>query len=284
MADKRKSIERSEAEAQFFGHFEGEEIDPELVALAHGPNALMPFILILLSVFAAFLMHQYRYDASYYFAKSTPTPLGDVITWHGDNPRFERGQLVLPENRYVALEGVTQRRALIAQQGYAKLVGVPVFAEVDAALLHETAETARTVGQLLEFGGDRHIVAKPGRLISFSKLPIRYSGVASYLSRTFEVEICGVDTDPELIRALRAERERRILQLHESLGRPATEEEIVRRVGPECQEAWLFQEGVAPSDHRGFLIGFSVLSVVLLLSLGFLGVWIKRYRDFYAED
>lgn len=283
MADKRNSSERSEAEAQFFGRFEGEEVDPELVALAHGPNALMPFILLLLSVFAGFLMHQYRYEAAYYFAKPTPTELGDVMTWRSDDPRFERGQLVLPENRYVALEGVTQRRALIAQQGFAKLVGVPVFAEVEAALLHETSETARTVGQLLELGGDRHLVEVPGRLISFDRLPIRYNGIASYLSRVFEVEICGVQADPDLIRALRAERERGILQLNESLGRAASEDEIVRTLGPECQDAWLFQEGVAPSDHRGYLIGFSVLALVLLLSLVFLGVWIKRYRDFYED-
>lgn len=281
MAEKRKISDSSAAEAEFFARFEGEEVDPELVALAHGPNPMIPLILVLLSVFAAFLMHQYWYDAAYYFARPNATQLGDVVTWRSDNPRFEAGRLVLPENRYAALEGVTQRRALVASQGYAKLVGVPVFAEVDARLLHERAESARTMGQLLEFGGDRHVVEQPGRLISFSKLPIRYRGIAKYLSRAFEVEICGVEGDPDLIRALRAERERGILQLGERLGRAATELEILQQVGPSCEEAWLFQEGVKPADHRSYLIGFSVVTLVLLASLGFLVVWIRRYRVFH---
>lgn len=284
MSDSREKQDLSDVEARFFGEYEGEEVDPELVALAHGPNALFPFILLLLIAFSAFLVHQYWRDAAYFFADEQPAVLGDVVSWYsGDNFRVEEGQLVLPENRYAVLEGVTQRRAVVGDRGFAKLVGVPVFAEVDAELLHESSSVARTMGELLDFGGDRHVVQAPGRLISFSKLPIRYRGLEKYFSRVFEMEICGVRGDAELSRVLRSERERQILMLGEDLGRPPTETEILQQVGPACQEAWLYQEGVRPQDHRSYVVGVSVVAVVFLSSLIFLALWIRRYREFHAS-
>lgn len=282
MAETDGQQRDTSVEARFFEAYSDDGLDPELVAIAHGPNPLLPAILLLLVVFAGFMLTQNADDAAYFFVDSQPTELGDVMSWtEGANRRIEEGQLVLPLHRYARLEGVTQRRAVIGDRGFAKLAGVAVIAEMDASLLDETDASRMTVGDYLAFGGEHHVVTEPGRLVKFSELPFRYQRVAGYLSRAFEIEFCGIDADPELIRALRAERERKILMLGEPLGRPATDGEILHALGPACHEVWLFQEGVAPSDHRGAVIVCAGLLLVLLGSIVSLVVWVRRYRAFH---
>lgn len=271
----------TDAEAEFFGETDSDAIDQELVALAHGPNPLFPVILVLLGAFAGFLIQQYWHDALYTFQDNEPDVLGDVLNWDTVD---EEGQLVVPGNRFVKLRGVTQRRAVIGDLGYAKLSGVPVFAEVDPSVLNERSDSARTYGQMLEFGGERYVVTKPGRLVAFEDLPVRYQTIARYLSHAFEMQICGVDLEPELERALRAERERRVLALSETLGHTPSRQEIVEALGPSCDAAWLFQESLEPKDHRGFTIAWVVAWAVLVGAVAFLVVWIRRYRAFHDSD
>lgn len=284
MAETDGQQRDTELEERFFDAYSDDGVDPELVAIAHGPNPLLPAIMLLLIVFSGFMLSQNLRDVEYFFADSQPAQLGDVMGWtEGANRRMEEGQLVLPLHRYAQLEGVTQRRAVIGDRGFAKLAGVALIAELDASLLDETAGKRLTVGDYLAFGGEHHVVTEPGRLVKFSQLPFRYQRVAGYLSRAFEIEFCGIDADPELIRALRAERDRKILMLGESLGRPATDAEVLREYGPACHEVWLFQEGVAPSDHRNVVIVSAGLLLVFLGSIASLIVWVRRYREFHRD-
>lgn len=282
MTKDRDTLVSSDAEAEFFG--DEDALDEELVALAHGPNPMIPLILVLLGAFAGFLIVQYWHDALYTLRSSEPEVLGDVLDWRNEQTLDAEGHFVLPRNRYVQLRGVTQRRAVIGELGYAKLAGVPVFAELDPSLLNERSTSARTYGQMLEFGGERYVVTKPGRLVPFDDLPVRYQHIARYLSHAFEMQICGVDLEPELERALRAERERQVLALGESLGHTPSRKEIVTTLGPTCETAWLFQEGLEPQDHRGFTIAWVAAWLVLFGSIGFLGVWVQRYRAFHDTD
>jgi len=283
MTKDRDTLGQSAAEAAFFGTKDDASIDEELVALAHGPNPLIPLILILLAAFAGFLIKQYWNDALYALESQDATRIGDVLDWKTSFDADDEGNLNLPQNQYVQLRGVTQRRAVIGQRGYAKLAGVPVFAEVDPAVLNERSETARTYGQMLEFGGDRYVVEKPGRLVTMDALPVRYQHIASYLSHVFEMSICGVDLEPELDRALRAERERKILDLSQRLGHAPSKAEVLEHVGPACEQAWLFQEGLKPKDHRGFLTAWLIAWVVIAGSFAFLALWIQRYRAFHND-
>lgn len=284
MTSPGQKLIESDAEADFFGRADQDAIDEELVALAHGPNPLIPLILLLLAAFAAFLIKQYWNDALYALESEDPTEIGDVFDWPTQFPRDDEGQQQLPANQYVKLRGVTQRRAVIGHNGYAKLAGVPVFAEVDPSVLNERSDTARTYGQMLEFGGDRYVVEKPGRLVPMDVLPVRYQHIARYLSHVFEMNICGVDLEPDLDRALRAERERQLLDLSERLGHAPSKAEVMQTLGPPCESAWLFQEGLAPKQHRGFLVAWVVAWGVLATAIGFLIVWIQRYRAFYRPD
>lgn len=284
MTKDRDIMDHTDAEAEFFGDRQQEVIDDELVALAHGPNPMVPLILALLGAFAIFLITQYWHDALYTLQSSEPEVLRDVLDWRREQGTDDEGQLSFPRNRFVKLRGVTQRRAVIGQLGYAKLAGVPVFAEVNPSVLNERSTSARTYGQMLEFGGDRYVVNKPGRLVPFDDLPVRYQSIARYLSHAFEMQICGVELEPELERALRAERERRVLDLGESLGHTPSKKEILSALGPTCEPAWLFQESLEPKDHRGFTIAWVAAWLVLLGSIGFLGVWIQRYRAFHDID
>lgn len=283
MTKDRDILGQTDAEAEFFGHNDETFIDDELVALAHGPNPLIPLILILLAAFAGFLIKQYWNDALYALAAQDPEVVGDVLEWQNTYPTDEDGHLELPHNTYVQLRGVTQRRAVIGQRGYAKLAGVPVFAEVDPSVLNERSESARTYGQMLEFGGDRYVVESPGRLVRMDALPVRYQHIARYLSHVFEMNICGVDLEADLDRALNAERERKILDLSERLGHAPSKAEVLEQIGPSCEQAWLFQESLKPNDHRGFLIAWTIAWAVLAASIGFLAWWVQRYRAFHDE-
>lgn len=273
------TISTNSDEAAFFGE---EFLDPELVALAPPPNPLTPIVLLMLGAFAAFLMSQYAHDAAYVLAKDSVIELGDVMTWTGDNSYSRDGQYLLPENRLARLEGVTQRRAVIGDRGYAKLTGVPIFAEVSVDALDEASQRGRTVGEYLDMGGDRHVVSEPGRLVRFSKLPMRYQAIARYLSRSFEIPLCGVDLDAELLRAFAMERERRIMHLADQIDRDPTPEEISAHIGPPCYDAWLYQEGVRPADHRPYAIGFAVVSLLFLGCIAALVHWVRRFREFHA--
>lgn len=267
--------QRSDAEEAFFGDY---EVDPELVALAEAPNPWTPLLLLLVAIVAAYLGAQYLGDARYALQSSSRyTTLGDVEFWGTSNDRFVDGQLVLPSNRYVHIEGVSQRRAALGGLGYTKLVGVPVFAEVSRELLNDPSRSS-TVGDYLAVGGDRHTVGLPGRLVPFDQLPRRYEGITRYLAKAFEMNLCGVEGDPDLLRALRAERDRQILGLNERLGRVASRAEIAREIGPECERAWLYQEGRAPKDHRGYLYIFVFLGLVSALSVGLAIRWMVVFR------
>lgn len=281
MTQDHDKLGQSDAEAAFFGTRDPDGIDEELVALAHGPNPLIPLILVLLGLFAAFLIKQYWHDALYTLQSADAEDVGDVLEWQDRYDVDEEGHLELPRNRYVKLRGVTQRRAVVGQRGYAKLAGVPVFAEVDPSVLNERSESARTYGQMLEFGGDRYVVQHAGRLVPMDDLPVRYQHIARYVSHVFEMNICGVELDADLDRALRAERERKVLALGEELGHTPSRQELLEHLGPTCEPAWLFQEGLAPSDHRGFLTAWSVAWFVLFGCVGFSIVWIRRYRAFH---
>lgn len=274
-----KNIATSDAEAMFFGE---DSLDPELVALAQPPNPLTPIVLLMLGGFAAFLMAQYAHDAAYVISKNEVVELGDVMTWTGDNSYVRDGEYLLPENRLTRLEGVTQRRAVIGNHGYAKLTGVPIFAEVSLEALDEASQQGRSMREYLDMGGDRHVVSEPGRLVRFSKLPMRYQAIARYLSRSFEMPLCGVDLDPELLRAFSMERERRIMSLGDQIDREPTPAEIAAHIGPSCYDAWLYQEGVRPADHRPYAIGFAVVSLLFLGCIAALIHWVRRFREFNA--
>lgn len=266
--------QRSHAEEAFFG---SNEVDPELVALAETPNPWTPLLLLLVSIVAAYLAVQYFGDAKYAVSKGTYAELGDVEFWQSSNSRIVNGELVLPTNRYVRLEGVAQRRAAIGSLGYTKLVGVPVFAEVPKDLLSDP-DRRTTVGDYYAPGGDRHAVSQPGRLVAFEDLPRRYNGIARYLAKSFELNLCGVEQDPGLMRAFRAERDRSILELNERLGRVASSAEVLKELGPECQKAWLFQEGRSPSEHRGYLFVFLFLAIVSVSAFGLAIRWVYVFR------
>ncbi len=284
MTDQPDKLGSTAAEASFFGiQHESETLDQELIDLAPGPNPLFPFILILLAAFSGFLLYQYWAEAMYYFQSSEPVVLGSVLDWERDRTSLEGTVESLPQNRVAQLRGVTQRRAIIGRDGYAKLAGVPIFAELDPTLLDEQSRTATTYGEMLEYGGERYVVSKPGRLVPFSKLPVRYKTIARYLSRAFELQLCDVDLDADIRQALQSERERNVLLLAEDLGHTPTEPEIQQHLGAACGVAWLYQEGVMPKDHRNYMIMWLLAWAILIGSCGFLAVWLQRFQKFHAK-
>lgn len=276
--DKPSRVE----EAFFNGESFSDEVDPELVALAEAPSPWTPLLLLLIAFAAGFLASQYASDARYAVSSSRFVELGDVQFWTTSDQRVYHGELVIPSNRFARLEGVAQRRAVIGGTGYVKLTGVPVFAEVPRDALDDPSRD-QTFGDFLAYGGDRHSVGLPGRLIAFEDLPRRYSGITRYLAKGFELSLCGVQNDPALTSALRAERERSILALTERLGRLPSEAEELAAVGPECQKAWLYQEGATPAKHRKYLMVFLFLLGVSLVSLGLAARWVYVFRVYQRQ-
>src|SRR5690625_7703826 len=98
MTKDRDTLGQSAAEAAFFGTKDDASIDEELVALAHGPHALIPLILILLAGFASFLIKQYWTYAIYALESQDATRICDVLDWQTTFDADEGRNLTLYQN------------------------------------------------------------------------------------------------------------------------------------------------------------------------------------------
>lgn len=248
-------------------------VDPELEMIVTPPSMLQPILLVLIILFAGYLLSEFWSEARYALSSDEPVVIGDVVRLQpGDDGHYQ-----LPDNRYATLSGITQRRAAVAGRGYAKLAGAPIIAEVSREAIAD-APTDITFGELVERGGDRYVVSEPGRLVAFSTLPRRYRSILRYLATGFEERYCGVDLAPDLDRAIRVSRQEAIASLQQTRDEPLTEAQITAELGPECKEAWLYQEGAEPQSFRRYVVYVAVFSAAILASLLGLVFWVRRFR------
>ena len=249
-------------------------VDPELTSLPVAPNPLQPALLMLLAAFAAFLLTQYVADARYALSSSEAVRLGEAELLPDT---AVRGRLALPDNRYVRLTGITERHLTVGTRGYAKLVGVPIYVEVDAEVLAPPSDDI-TFGELVLGGSERHVVEQPGRLVSAAALPRRQRAIFAWYSRSFGEVYCDVPAEPAVQRHHDERRSLAEMQLELELGRAPTEAELTDRAGPPCTQVWLLQEGRRPADHRRHLAFVGLFVVIIAVSGWLLVRWIREYR------
>jgi hypothetical protein len=253
-------------------------VDPELERMGRPPEFLQPLLLLVVAAFACFLGYEYVDELAYSFSDSDPITLGAAEELPQNVAWMQDGQLMLPSNRYVSVDGAAERRSASDRYVYYKLLGSQIYVQTEPETM------GREVNGEWDFRPERgredyrEIRAGGGRLVAFEDLPKRYEGILQYYSEGYQLEFCGFEPSPTLRNHLVTLRLRTTEQLREELGREPTDDEINDRLGraAECQRAYLLFAGVEPADYRYFIGLFALLGFITGGCFFFVWRWVRR--------
>ena len=282
MSEETESTETSDFEKRFFGG-EGDlepgaplpddYVDPELLSLDAETSFSQMLLVLLVAGLAAVLAWQYKADLAYVFSPNEPMELGHAEELQFDGAVMVGGNLELPNNRYVAVDGLAEWPVTAGNLSFYKLLGAHIYVQLNTRA--EEVEPEPETRPALQWSEDsfRPIHDEPGRLVPFRDLPQRYESMIDFYSNNYAVHYCGFEPSQEYRRFLNNQRGRVELILLDELGRQPSEEEIEERLGPlgTCQEAYLLVAGVSPSSYRYFIAVYAVLALILLGSLWLVG-------------
>lgn len=261
-------------------------IDPDFDDLDDPPRAQpsmgVAAVLLAVGAFALWTATQYVAELRYFFTPSTPIELGLADDLHAASEWWQDGQLVLPSNRHVRIEGGVDRPSTSRDKIYFKLIGATVYVEmVDPEhrthlLRNEERSTMQARNQYL----DLH--EGTGRLVAFEDLPDRYAPVVEFYANATRTWFCGHRPSQTLTAWRNNQRGRVELALLDELGRAPTDAEIDQRLGPDagCQRGYLLIDGESPRGMWWILLTYLLLLGIVAGSGVFLVRW---YRSLVAS-
>lgn len=243
-------------------------VDPELERLPVSRGSSGSSLLLLVTAVGVFLGSQYVSELTYFFSSRTPVDLGAIEEIRLNPEWMAGGRLTLPSNRYVALEGIPERRSVADDSTFYKLIGAHIYVETRGD------EGSRVIAaeDIVDPDAESYRAAhnEPGRLIAFEDLSSRYNSVVKFYSDSYGIAFCGHEPSPE-VRAFRNNvRSRGELELRDTLGREPTADELAAHLGPEsdCTRGYLLISGHSPQSYLGILTAW----IGLLVMVGF-SVW-----------
>ena len=259
-----------------------DHIDEELLKLARRPSWLELCLYAVVIIFCLYVSKTLYPDALYYLeADREPIDLGSVENISPllqENPNY---LLELGSNIYVRLEGIPSRRSETKDHQYAQLIGAPIFVQQD----HELADVDPLLREATPAYGPhderhtRYYIDGPGRLRHFDDLTGRHQGIVGFYTAGYGIWFCGEELTHDQQQFQRTLAEEARGTLYEELGRDATQAEIDAAVAADfsCEEGFLFEADQAPDDYKGVTVVFFSLFGVVLVSLGFVAWWVRRY-------
>ncbi len=242
-------------------------VDPELQRLPVARRGSQAWLLWVVAALGVFLGVQYLPELRYFLSPGEPLELGLLEELQHDERYVQNGQIALPSNRLVALEGIPERRSVADETIFYKLVGAHIYVEDIGG--NAAPRLLRNLGGMPDPEAEsyRATFARPGRLVAFEDLSRRYRSVVSYYSESYGIEFCGYEPSAD-VRAFRNNVISRIrLTLRDELGRDPTDEELNERLGPHggCQRGYILMAGRLPSSYWWVPVAY----VGLLLLVGF---------------
>ena len=270
-----------------------DEPDPELIALAgtgRRPSLLRPILMIAVIALGAWIISDWREEIEYFFSDSTPVDLGDATDYAVDPANPGAATADLPHNRFVSIRGIPTQRSQSARYRFFGLVGAPIFVEELRDDYIEDPLERELKGDKGEI--DRTYYQGSGRILKFSEIPERYHGLRHYYRTRYNVEFCE-ELDAREYEEIERRKRDAILQqwrleyqdatpeqrARAKMALEPTEEQIalLMAADPVCLEAWLIQDGTAPSDHWWYLAAAAVFAAFMLFNLVMLVRWVVAF-------
>lgn len=250
-------------------------VDESLVELGETDRVGQLAVLVLVAAFAAFLATQYTAELRYAFTPSEPEDLNegaDDALKLGPAYFAESGELTLPTNRFVRVDGIRERRSVSDDRVFHKLVGAQLYVEEER--VDERPRILQGQPMPVERGTEsvRPVYEGGGRVVAFRDLPQRYERLIEFYSDAYQTWFCDFERSDELFAFhQRLESEARFA-FRTNNGRDATPDELAAalRGRTSCHEAYLLQDAKTPETHRVFIGIYAALALILLGSLGLL--------------
>lgn len=276
------------------GEADGEEVDPELVALAQERSRgspLRPVLFAAVIVLGVWILADFWPDLTYFFSTAEARDLGAVHKEHAREAQSHPKRAVdLPHNRYVELQGIPKRRSQSEQYQFFRLVGAPIFVQTPREEQPETL--AERVGDEGQGTADREYFAGEGRLIALWKMPERFQSIKNYYRKHYGTRFCGnlseeqrasirerqrtayvESTRQEYENASEKERERQDL-------RPEpTEEELenILEANPVCVKGYLLLDANSPGSSWRILALAGLFVIFIFLNIYWLIRWFQNF-------
>ena len=277
---------------------QGEEVDPELVALAENRSrgsALRPLLFAAVIGLGVWIIGDMWTDISYFFTPSSVEEIGSLTEMASEGEGGD-WQNKLPHNRYVEIGGIPKRRSQSRKYRYFKLVGAPVYVEVPREK-KEGGSLAERIGKEEASGSvDRTYFNGKGRIVAFGKAPQKYLGLKHYYRRKYGTRFCEM-LDEKDERRIRRERRQAVIENwrerwenasptereDQEITKEPTEQEIDEILGasPICVEAYLVRIETEPWDHWWYVATALLFGLFMLVNLYWLGRW---FRQFFGSD
>jgi len=278
------------------GGDEGDEVDPELMALAEErsrPSALRPILFLAVIALSIWIVADFRPQLEYVFSASEPVELGDVADLAEGPESAPNWTEVFPHNRFVSISGIPKRRSESRKYRYFKLTGAPVYVEQP---LSEVPSKSKFDGPSRPGASDRTYFEGTGRIVAFSQMPERYAGVKRYYRNNYGTRFCE-NLDEEDRERIRSEQRSAIIDnWRERYANASKREREKKGLTPEptdqqvdeimnadelCVDAYMVQATVAPRDHWMYVLTAGLFVVFMLLNVYWLIRW---FRDFFSAD
>jgi len=274
----------------------GEEVDPELLALAEERSRgslLRPVLFVAVIVLGGWILADFWPDLRYFFSTDDPAKLGVVHEeYAGQAQEAPHRRLELPHNEYVHLEGIPKRRSQSEQYRFFRLVGAPIYVQTPR---EETPDSlADRVGDEGDGSADREFFSGEGRLIALWRMPERFHSIKNYYRKHYGTRFCGRLSEEEK-RSIRQRQRTAYIENHReeyenasveerAEMRPEPTEEEIRRVvesKPVCVDAYLLLDGESPGSSWRILTLAALFALFIVLNIYWLIRW---FRNFFAPE
>lgn len=259
------------------GFFE-DGIDPELEALPAQINWFRPVLMIVVILFAGWVITKFQTELEYFFSPTEPLELG-AATDFADDPAQTKLSAI-PHNRYVSISGIPTRGSLSCDPAvrYFKLVGEHIYVEEPAAeelsaiaCRAKSKEANPKVNTAPMFSG-------AGRAVDFEQLGNRYNGFLTFYERSYEDRFCAIMTPAKQEARLKFLRQLLREQHKTEQGNYPTDGELKRLLAKErlCVRAVLIQAGEDPHSYWPYLAVCAVLVLIMVWNVFLLVQWTRR--------
>lgn len=273
---------------------EGEEVDPELVALAEERtrgSALRPVLFVAVIILGGWILADFWPDLQYFFSGTEPTELGYVHDEYArESQQHPERKVELPHNQYVKLQGIPKRRSQSDQYRFFRLVGAPIYVQTPRE--DQADSLAERVGGGDEGSVDRQYFNGDGRLVALWKMPDRFQSIKNYYRKHYGTRFCGNLSEKE--RTSIRERQRTAFientrqeyenateeERNEQDLKPEPPEEEIQQVleaNPVCIKGYLLLDGEAPRSSWRILALAALFGIFILLNIFWLIRWFQNF-------
>lgn len=278
---------------------EDEEFDRELLELTRDRSrgsVLRPILMVLVIVFIASVIMDWRDELAYFFSPSEPLPMGDIADFPVLSAEDPDWSPPVAHNRYVSLEGMPTRISRGGSHEFFRLIGGEFYVQRDLpeAVDRDVDRKLPSRQELLGMSGatDRVRYQGQGRLMSFAEAPQRFQGLKRHYGDRYGTRFCE-DYSPRQIQEMERQQAEDILANWSQRYEGASQEDRERRqltpeptraqidrlvaTNPVCVHAYLIHDGQRPVDLWWYVLFSALLGALMVFNIFKLVRWFRDW-------